>query len=298
MKLVKSPEVACSTTLSEPRPRGSVFRRAFFNSLLAALAAAALATAQDTNKLVVPLSNAAQPVTIKLSMISGTVTVTGGATQQVTVETSGGGDMLSRSRRNRNTTPPPGMHRIDTGGSSEVVEDHNVVTIKPGFAGRDEHLSIQVPVNTSVEIKAVTCGTVEVSGVTGDMDVECTNGSLDLKGITGSVVAHTINGSITVAMDKVSADKAMSFTSLNGKVDVTLPSDTKARLRIKTTNGTVFTDFDVKMEADSKPIIEDGHSKGGKYRIRMDHGVYGSINGGGPEYLFQTMNGEILIHKK
>jgi hypothetical protein len=30
----------------------------------------------------------------------------------------------------------------------------------------------------------------------------------------------------------------------------------------------------------------------------MDRGVYGAINGGGPEYLFQTMNGDILIHKK
>jgi hypothetical protein len=26
--------------------------------------------------------------------------------------------------------------------------------------------------------------------------------------------------------------------------------------------------------------------------------VYGSINGGGPEYRFETMNGSILIHKK
>jgi hypothetical protein len=91
----------------------------------------------------------------------------------------------------------------------------------------------------------------------------------------------------------------MSFSSLNGKVDVTLPSDAKARLRLKTTNGAVYSDFDVKMEPDaSKPVVEDGRGQGGKYRIRMDRGVYGSINGGGPEYSFQTMNGSILIHKK
>jgi hypothetical protein len=30
----------------------------------------------------------------------------------------------------------------------------------------------------------------------------------------------------------------------------------------------------------------------------MDRSLYGSINGGGPEFLFQTMNGDILIHKK
>ena len=79
----------------------------------------------------------------------------------------------------------------------------------------------------------------------------------------------------------------MSFTSLNGKLDVTLPADTKARLRVKTNNGSVYTDFDVKLQSDaSKPVIEDAHGQGGKYRIRMDRGVYGSINGGGPEYCF------------
>ena len=129
--------------------------------------------------------------------------------------------------------------------------------------------------------------------------MECTNGTLDLEHVSGSVVAHTLNGGINVVMDKVSPDKAMSFTSLNGKVDVTLPADTKARFRIKTNNGAVFTDFDVNMEKDNnKPIVEDGRGQGGKYRIRMDRGVYGSVNGGGPEYVFQTMNGEILIHKK
>ena len=57
--------------------------------------------------------------------------------------------------------------------------------------------------------------------------------------------------------------------------------------------------FFEELEADNtKPVIEDGRGRGGKYRIRMDRGVYGSINGGGPEYLFQTMNGDILIHKK
>ncbi|HYA16547.1 MAG TPA: DUF4097 family beta strand repeat-containing protein [Bryobacteraceae bacterium] len=267
---------------------------------LAGVAAAqdAAQITQDGTKITVPLSNPAQPATVKLSMVRGSITITGSASQQQVIVESSGGSGLTRGRRNRETTPPPGMHRIDMGDNSEVVEDHNVVTIKPGLGGR-EHIDIQVPATTNLEIKAVDCGGIDVTGVTGDIDVECTNGSLDLRNVSGSVVAHTLNGSINVVMDKVAEDKAMSFTSLNGKVEVTLPADTKARLRIKTNNGAVFTDFDVEMEKDSsKPVVEDGRGQGGKYRIRMDRGVYGTINGGGPEYLFQTMNGEILIHKK
>lgn len=133
----------------------------------------------------------------------------------------------------------------------------------------------------------------------GEIEVDNLNGAITLKNVSGSVVAHSLNGPVTASLDKVSADKAMSFTSLNGKIDVTLPGDTKARVRLKTDNGSVFSDFDMKMEPDAaKPVVEDARGQGGKYRIRMDRNIYGSINGGGPEYRFETLNGNILIHKK
>ena len=78
-----------------------------------------------------------------------------------------------------------------------------------------------------------------------------------------------------------------------------MPADTKARLRLKSDNGSIYSDFDVKLEPDSsKPVVEDSRGKDGKYKISVDKAVTGTINGGGPEYTFQTMNGNILIHKK
>jgi opacity protein-like surface antigen len=257
---------------------------------------AALAAAQD--KVTVPLSSPGQPATIKARMVMGSITVTAGTGPQVVIESDEAGRDRGSRREDRNV--PPGMHRIDAGGHGfNVEEDHNVVTVVPDFNGRGTNLTIQVPVNTSVELKTVNGGHIDVTGISGDLNVDNVNGSVTLKNVSGSVSASTVNGSLTVAMDRVTPDKPMSFSSLNGKVDVTLPADAKARLRIKTTNGAVYSDFDVKMEPDtSKPVIEDGRGQGGKYRIRMDRGVYGSINGGGPEYSFQTMNGSILIHKK
>ncbi|HVY93595.1 MAG TPA: hypothetical protein VHA14_12625, partial [Bryobacteraceae bacterium] len=93
-------------------------------------------------------------------------------------------------------------------------------------------------------------------------------------------------------------NKPMSFTSLNGKIDVTLPADTKARLRLKSDNGSIFSDFDVKLDSSSRPTVEDSRNSNGKYRITIDKAISGTINGGGPEYTFQTMNGNILIHRK
>jgi hypothetical protein len=257
---------------------------------------AALAAAQD--KVTVPLSSPGQPATVKARLISGSITVTAGTGPQVVIESQDRrGDRLSR-REDRDV--PPGMHRIDAGGRGfNVEEDHNVVTVIPDLGGQNTNLVIEVPVNTSVELKTVNGGHIDVTGLSGNLDVENVNGPVTLKNVSGSVSASTVNGSLTVALDRVTPDKPMSFSSLNGKVDVTLPADAKARLRIKTSNGAVYSDFDVKMEPDtSKPVIEDGRGQGGRYRIRMERGVYGSINGGGPEYSFQTMNGSILIHKK
>jgi DUF4097 and DUF4098 domain-containing protein YvlB len=193
------------------------------------------------------------------------------------------------------------MHRIDVGAHGfSAVEDHNVVTVSPEMGGLEGmNLNIQVPVNTSVELKSVNGGHIDVTGLNGEINVENVNGPISLKNVSGSVLANTVNGELTVSLDRVMPNKPMSFTTLNGKVDVTLPADTKANLRLKTMHGAVYSDFDVKMEPDSsKPVIEDGRGRGGKYEIKMDRSVVGSINGGGPEYSFRTMNGTILIHKK
>ena len=48
--------------------------------------------------------------------------------------------------------------------------------------------------------------------------------------------------------------------------------------------------------ASRQPVVEEGRS-GGKYRVRIDKTMYGLINGGGPEILFQTFNGNIYIRK-
>jgi len=258
-------------------------------------ACAAIAAAQD--KMTVPLSNPSQPATVTVNLISGGMTITGGGPAgQVSVESARGQRETERMRRG----VPEGMHRIDMGAASLNIEEaHNVVTIGSGSDGRGGNVIIQVPTNTSLQLQAVNGGKIEVTGVNGDLEIENVNGSVELKNVSGSVVASSQNGSVVASLDRVTPNKPMSFTSLNGKIDVTIPADTKARLRLKTDNGAVYSDFDVKMEPDAtKPTVEDSRSSDGKYRIRMDRSVYGSINGGGPEYRFETMNGNIIIHKK
>ncbi len=59
------------------------------------------------------------------------------------------------------------------------------------------------------------------------------NGPVTLTDVVGSAVAPSLNGTVTASMRRVTPQKAMSFTSLNGQVDVTLPGDTKANRKVR-----------------------------------------------------------------
>src|ERR1700691_752619 len=103
--------------------------------LVSIFVCAAIAAAQDkTNGVTVPLSDPAQPATVKARLVSGSITVTVGSDPQVVVDTD------SSSGTGVNTAPdgaPPGLHRIDTAGRGfKVEEDRNTVVIGPERAGQ------------------------------------------------------------------------------------------------------------------------------------------------------------------
>jgi hypothetical protein len=78
---------------------------------------------------------------------------------------------------------------------------------------------------------------------------------------------------------------------------VTFPASLKATVKLKSDRGDVFSDFDVTTQASAPPVVEDSRSKKGKYRVRLDRTVQGTINGGGTEIQFSNFNGSIYIRK-
>ncbi len=115
--------------------------------------------------------------------------------------------------------------------------------------------------------------------------------------VSGTVVADTHNGSLRVTMDRVDASKPLAFTSYNGPIDVTLPADFKANLKLRASQGEVYTDFDVKL-LPGESITQPNNSPDGMYRVRTSKVINGTINGGGADATFTTYNGKILIRKK
>lgn len=265
----------------------------------AAFLAASAAFPQETQKATVAFSDPSRPRKLVVKTMFGSVTVRGYNGQEAVVETTGRTGIRGPGRKE--TEPPAGMHRI--GGSTpgiEITEENNTVRVSGGaspFAQAD--VVIQVPTQTSVSVGTFTGGSVTIENISGEIEANNMNGQVNITNVSGSVVAHSMNGKIVASINSVTPDKPMSFSTMNGDIDVTLPADLKANVKMKTDRGDMFTDFDVKLDATPQPPqVDDNRKKGGRYRVRFNRGSSGTINGGGPEIQFTTFNGNILIHKK
>jgi hypothetical protein len=205
----------------------------------------------------------------------------------------------ARTRNEEREKPSGGPKRINVSTTGlSIEEENNEVRINTESYARTIDLTISVPVHTSVKLRAVNDGDITVTGVEGEIDVDDVNGAVTLNNISGSAVAHALNEHVHATFLKVNPQKPMAFSSLNGDIDVTFPADVKANVSIRSDRGDVFSDFDVQLQASApKQEVEDGRGKGGKYRVKIDKTVHGTINGGGPEYQFTNFQGQIYIRR-
>ena len=248
-------------------------------------------TPSGADRISVNLSDPARPALVKASLINGGITVKGYDGKDVVVE--------ARARNGESSRADSSMKRIVVSSTGlSVEEENNEVRISADAVMRIIDLTISVPVHTSLKLSAVNSGAIVVTGVDGELDVNDVNGSVTLNNVSGSAVAHALNGRLLATFSRVNPQKPMAFSSLNGDIDVTFPADLKANLSLKSDRGEIFSDFDVQVQASApQQTVEDGRKNGGKYLVKIDKTVHGTINGGGPELQFTNFNGGIYIRK-
>ncbi|MCP5110139.1 MAG: DUF4097 domain-containing protein [bacterium] len=268
--------------------------------------AAAHAQEPQTDRLAVPLTDPSKPASLKVSMVQGGITVKGYDGSEVIVEGLRRGQKAEASSKKA-----AGLRRIAISGTGlKVTEDDNEVKVSASALMKAVDLTIQVPRSTSLNIRTVNNGHITVEGISGEIEATNVNGRVSVTDVAGSVVANTVNGGVKVTFTEVTSDKLMSFSSLNGDIDVTFPADVRANVKMETENGDVYTDFDIQMDTTPRePIVdereesEEREVEGGRerkrarYRVRTEHAARGTINGGGPEFSFKTFNGDIFIRQ-
>ncbi|HAV22773.1 MAG TPA: hypothetical protein DCX46_04620 [Bacteroidetes bacterium] len=267
--------------------------------MLCGVAAAVIAQETVGDKFTVPLTDPNRPVQLQVSLHGARLTVKGGAIKNVVVESS---YKPEEDEDREDSGKRHGLRRIPNLSSGlSIEEENNEVTVSSGRMNdaSNLHVTVNVPSLTSAKLSLINGDDIIVEGITGELEVSCTNGGITMKNVGGSVVANAINGHLSATMTTVSPGKPMSFSSLNGDIDVTFPPDIKANVSLKADmQGEIFTDFDVKIESQPAKVEGNERDRKGRYRVTVDRTMRGTVNGGGPEYTFKSFQGDIYIRKK
>jgi hypothetical protein len=208
----------------------------------------------------VKFSDPAKPGTLRLTLPWAEARITGTDGDEVVVTSS-------LDQKGKSEVDHEGFRRLDTEVTFELIEKDNVATISVAgdnvWATQGSEFDIKVPRNTNLIIRTEIGGDVDVDGVEGDLDINSMNGEVTLRDIASSAVVNTLNGEIQASFKRAPV-KPVSFSSMNGEIDVHLPADTKANLRMRTHNGSIRTNFpDGVLQAKSeKPTRGLGDSRG------------------------------------
>jgi len=269
--------------------------------------------------------------------------------QQTTVEIEGydGADViLEQTGENRKELPKEaeGLRLFTDGvvdntglGANVEVEGSTLkITVpKNKYAGV---LIIKVPKNLNLNVTETQgWGTnkLTISDIAGEIEVESFATKLFLNDITGPLVANNQKGRIFVSYTKVNQSSPSSIHARDA-IDITLPADTKANLKIKSYYGDLFTDLDIvgvkkevkenasastsvsgKVAAVEKTGVVTINGEGqvnNKVNINRDEypgqkayayvgnrtpdNFEGTINGGGVTIDLKSSNGNIYVRKK
>ena len=185
-----------------------------------------------------------------------------------------------------------GLKRIPNAAAQfEIVERNNEVTVQ-GVHNKHVNFEVKVPRDFSLYLRAHHDGYIEVNDVTGELELDAHHEGIVLNNVGGSIVANTHHGEILVSLTSIKSDVPMAFSTYHGDIDITFPGEVDASAKIKTTKGEIYTDFDIDLRVESAKV-SSGSNSGTK--IEVGGWLKGDLGAGGPEFLFSTYHGDVIL---
>ena len=247
------------------------------------------AKAQEYDQIVIPLSSPDKTGALKLSLPNGTIKVTGYSGKDVILK-------VSTEQQKINKGTKDGLMKIPNRSLGITAkESENLVTVSGGY-NRDVIMEIQVPTKFDLKLTGHNGGDFTVENITGNIEITNHNAGIAARNISGAAILNSHNGDITATFVSVTPDTPMAFTTWNGDVDITFPPTVKATFKMRSERNDILTDFELNLK-DAK-TKESGRDEDGVYKISIEEWTVGDVNGGGPEMLFKTYNGDVIIRKK
>ncbi len=131
------------------------------------------------------------------------------------------------------------------------------------------------------EIETVN-GSVEVSNFTNITKISAVNGTVKATNLRGTADLSTVNGEVVADFDRLDGGSKITLSTVNGRVNLLLPSDANATLRADSLNGSITNDFGL-------PVRK------GKY---VGRDLYGKVGSGEVQIKLDSVNGGLSIGKK
>ena len=177
----------------------------------------------------------------------------------------------------------------NTGIGLSVIESNGVLKIEK-VSKRDGDYIIKVPRKMNLIIEETTWNGdgFKLMNLEGNVEVYAKGSDIEFRNVSGAIIAETTNGDIMAILSQLNQQKQSSIKSTNGFVDITLPADTKADLTLKSTNGDIYTDFD---------LDKEGYSSS-RWNSWSSHVYNGKANGGGVKLYLSSINDDVFLRKK
>lgn len=215
-------------------------------------------------------------------------------------ETTGSQIIIEASKYEKRPERADGLKSLYTSGADDntsiglqVNTNESVIEIIGASKQAEEaHYTFKVPkgVNVKVDYRSPFAhDDIKVKNFSSELEVTMLNPDISLENVTGPVILNLTNGDINIDFGTVNQDSPMSIHATNGIIDITLPANTPANISMSTTNGEIFTNFDIDFEKKTK---EGLNYIGGGQKIK------GTINGGGVDINLRTINDNIYLRKK
>ena len=131
------------------------------------------------------------------------------------------------------------------------------------------------------EIESVN-GSIMLSNFTNYTKASAVNGQVRAMNLRGTAILSTVNGTTEVDFDAVQPNSKISLSTVNGSVNLLVPSDLSATVKADTVNGNINNDFGL-------PVRK------GEY---VGRDLYGKIGGGEAQIKLESVNGGLSIKRK
>ena len=131
------------------------------------------------------------------------------------------------------------------------------------------------------EVETVN-GSATIANLVNIMKVSAVNGSVSANNIRGTAKLSTVNGEVRADFDRLETGSKISLETVNGKVNLLLPSDANATLKADSVNGNITNDFGL-------PVRK------GKY---VGRDMYGRLGNGDVQIKLESVNGGLTVSRK